>query len=117
MAKRTDSPLELAMERKAVEWLADHGTDSPLELALERKAVKWLADHGCVALKMGSNGWPDRLVLLGHDLHFWVEFKRPCGRLTRAQRLVIPRLEKMGETVVLAVSLDEVIQAYHVTKD
>ncbi len=50
--------------------------------------------------KDGRVGWPDRIALLGGGRHAWVEHKTERGRLTPAQRRVIPRIEAMGDLVV-----------------
>jgi hypothetical protein len=54
---------------------------------------------GYTVLKMGFDGWPDRLVLLGNNKHRWIEFKRPGGKLRKVQERRIEKMLKMGETV------------------
>lgn len=87
----------------------------PLEAALESEAVDWLESHdGVWAIKVGLRGWPDRLVLVGSGVHFWVEFKRPeFGRLTPAQKRVLPKLARAGEAVIIAKTMREVEDAFY----
>lgn len=48
---------------------------------------------------MGYDGWPDRLVLTGRGRHYWIEFKRPGGKLRKVQERRIAKLVAMGERV------------------
>lgn len=52
---------------------------------------------GALAIKVGHDGWPDRLVLLGNGQHFWVELKQEKGRLRAAQEIRIEDLEHLGD--------------------
>lgn len=74
-------------------------TRKPLESSIETRAKKKLDSEGSVVLKVGYDGWPDRLVLLGKGRHRWIEFKRPGGTLRKSQILRKRQLEAMGETV------------------
>lgn len=49
------------------------------------------------------------------DLHFpslrlWIELKIPTGKLSESQKTIIPILEKCGDSVEIARSLDDVIK-------
>jgi hypothetical protein len=52
-----------------------------------------------VPVKVGYDGWPDHLMLLGNGLHFWVEWKAPGGRLRPNQVVRIEGLRQAGDTV------------------
>lgn len=81
-----------------------------LEATVEAEGVMALTALGCVTRKDGRLGWPDRLVLVGKDTHFWWEVKkRKGGRLTPAQERVIPRLRALGDTVLVRPSLEELL--------
>lgn len=81
-----------------------------LESAVEREGVKALEGLGYEVRKDGRQGWPDRLVLVGRNVHFWWEVKkRKGGRLTPAQKRVIPRLRARGETVLVRPTLEELL--------
>lgn len=71
----------------------------PLESSIERRVVEALEADGAVVLKMGYEGYPDRLVLIGDGEHYWIEFKRPGGGLRTAQLRRIVKLRRMGEKV------------------
>ena len=96
-------------------WVKAQRRRVPLEAALEHRAVEWLEEHdGVWAIKVGLRGWPDRLVLIGHGVHFWLEFKRrKFGHLTPAQKRVLPRLERACEAVIIAKTLEEVMAAFY----
>ena len=69
------------------------------EVYIEGLACSLLRGRGCLTPKMGTEGWPDRLVVYAPGKHFWIEFKKPGGRLTPAQKVRIPRLRKRGEEI------------------
>jgi hypothetical protein len=50
----------------------------------------------------GSNGWPDRLVLLSGGRVFFVEFKRSGRPLRAIQKYRAQLLEELGFTVIAA---------------
>ena len=82
-----------------------------LEASVERAGVRALTDLGCTVRKDGRAGWPDRLVLVGNGLHFWWEVKkRRGGRLTPAQKRVIPRLEALGDIVLVRPTPEKLLQ-------
>lgn len=54
-------------------------------------------------------GWPDRIVLLPHGQLVWVETKRPeGGRVSSAQFVAHEDLRRLGQTVIVADSRDDV---------
>jgi hypothetical protein len=72
-----------------------------LERHIEDRGNKLLKAAGCVVLKLGQDGWPDRLVIWAPGRHFWIEWKSPTGALTKAQEKRVPRMRKMGESVYI----------------
>jgi len=72
-----------------------------LERTIEGLACSLLKSRGCLTPKMGTEGWPDRLVIWAPGRHFWIEFKKPGGSLTPAQKVRIPLLRKSGEEVFI----------------
>jgi hypothetical protein len=82
-----------------------------LEVNIERRGSELLVGAGCICLKMGNEGYPDRLVIWGPGRHFWIEWKAPGGRLTAAQRARIPRLRHAGEPVYICTAPEQAIQS------
>ena len=75
-----------------------------LEKDIERAFCKELSvlAPGTVALKVtpdGSTGWPDRMFLLPDETVFFVEFKRPGGKLRPLQEYRKKHLEDLGFVV------------------
>ena len=75
------------------------------EKSIERAAKRTLRFHFPV-LKVGHEGWPDDLVLLGRGRHVWLEFKTPKGRLRPAQERRIRRLRQLDEPVAVVTSAE-----------
>lgn len=76
--------------------------------SVEQPLVEGCKALGWTAVKMGWEGWPDRLVLWAPGRHFWVETKTRTGRLTPAQKVRIRWLEKRGETVIIPTTRQDV---------
>ena len=69
-----------------------------LESDIERKFVKWCLTQGYECLKLridGENGFPDRTVITPNGIYF-IELKRPGGKLRARQRVWIDKLTKLG---------------------
>jgi len=64
------------------------------------RAYKWVSP--------GSNGVPDRLVILPGGRVLAVECKRPGGRVTRLQQRELDRLTGMGLTAVVVDSIESI---------
>ena len=62
---------------------------------------------GALAIKVGHDGWPDRLVLLGDGRHFWAELKQEKGRLRAAQEIRLEDLDHIGDGTVVVRSRAE----------
>jgi len=78
-----------------------------IEKNLERAVVEACNARGWVALKVGFDGWPDRLILTGDGRHYWVELKAQKGRLRAVQKVRKAMLERMGEVVLVARTAEE----------
>ena len=59
---------------------------------------------GALAIKVGHDGWPDRLVLLGDGRHFWAELKQEKGRLRAAQEIRLEDLGHLGDEALVVRS-------------
>jgi hypothetical protein len=74
------------------------------ESTFERATCARLEKLGAVCIKVGFDGWPDRLVLVGEGVHYWIEFKQERGRLRANQILRIEHLRSIGDTVYVCKS-------------
>jgi hypothetical protein len=79
------------------------------ETSLEDACVERARASGWEAIKVGQDGWPDRLFIqksIGR--HVWVEFKRPSvGVRSAKQSDTIARLVSYGVTAVFCDSIDQ----------
>jgi len=85
-----------------------------LERTIEAKFVIEVQKLGTTALKVGLDGWPDRLVPLGKDYPgavVWIEFKNATGRLRPNQKIRHRQLAQMGQTVAVCRSVKEALGA------
>lgn len=71
----------------------------PLELTVEHHLLDRVKASGGHAIKLGMNGWPDRLVVLPGGKVGFLELKRP-GEKPRA--LQVKRLNELRRTGVVA---------------
>ena len=69
------------------------------ESGIEKAFGKRLAKYGYLFLKMGQDGWPDRLVVGPGGVVAFVEFKTPKGRVAPRQHERILKLATMGHFV------------------
>ncbi|HEU4440157.1 MAG TPA: VRR-NUC domain-containing protein [Methylomirabilota bacterium] len=81
------------------------------ERSIEQAAVRKMREAGVDPLKVGDQGWPDRLVLLGGGRHFWIEFKAPGGKLRPAQVRRIRSLLARRESVLTVDSAEGALEA------
>jgi hypothetical protein len=83
-----------------------------IEKYTERAALLLFAQANLLPLKIGWDGYPDRLVLHGvTGTFFWVEFKTPKGSLTPAQQIRFPILRALGHRIHIVVTLQELKEA------
>lgn len=71
-----------------------------LESTIEKAVVRWVYENlGIQGLKLkmdGKRGFPDRTWFLPGGQIFMIEFKRPGGKLSASQRVVIEWLTGAG---------------------
>ena len=74
--------------------------------------------HGVLALKFvspGASGVPDRLVIFPDRNCEFVELKKPGGQLRPVQKVMISKLEDLGQTVTV-IDSKEAVDAYWVAR-
>jgi len=82
-----------------------------VEKQIEQHLVRRVKEQGGRAYKWvspGTNGVPDRIVILPGGRVLAVECKRPGGRVTRLQQREIDRLTAMGLTAVVVDSIESI---------
>lgn len=79
-----------------------------LERDVERRLAHEVGRLGGLCVKAGQDGWPDRIVMLPGGRLWWVELKRPHGKLADLQLYRAVELAKVGQKVVCLWSVDEV---------
>lgn len=87
-----------------------------LEVSLENRACAYLIARGAMPIKRGQDGEPDREVLWGRSLHFWLEFKKPpeqdkkMANVRPRQILWAKYLRAIGDTHLFVDSFSQVVQ-------
>lgn len=84
----------------------------PPESAIEKQFLRWCKTRDIPCIKVGTDGWPDRMAIKPDNRVVWIEFKRTDGELRPQQRVVHRLLEKSGHRVYVCVTLEEAIEAY-----
>ena len=79
-----------------------------MESDIEARLVKGLEKMGGQCIKLGQDGWPDRLCVLPGGQVCWVELKRPDGRASGAQRWRAVLLRRLGHRVERPYTMAEV---------
>lgn len=69
------------------------------ESGIEKAFGRRLAKAGYLFLKMGQDGWPDRLVVGPGGVVAFIEFKTPKGRVAPRQHERILKLANLGHFV------------------
>lgn len=88
------------------------------EKQVQESGNRWLQQQGAVCIKQstmrryGTRGWPDYLVLGIQGVVFWIEYKRPGGRLIALQERRIEELRRLGQHVYVCQSKEEVQKAW-----
>lgn len=82
-----------------------------LEKNLERWSTGYFDAKGWSHAKMGQYGWPDRVVVTPKGA-FFVEYKTTTA-LRPAQKVVIHTLRKLGVTVIVARTRQDIVGGVH----
>lgn len=83
------------------------------ESDLEKLLISRCASCGALCIKVGYDGWPDRVVILpGCPQPIWVELKREDGKLSEMQKWRKKQLESVGQRVVIPYSKRDVIDMF-----
>ena len=85
-----------------------HITEKDTEKDIEKKVCKYAEEKGFLVRKYNSpgvTGVPDR-ILFGHGGVFLIEFKKPEGRLSAAQRREIARIRDHGAVCFVVDSVE-----------
>jgi hypothetical protein len=79
------------------------------ETSLEDSCVERARANGWVAVKVGQDGWPDRLFIQkSTGLHVWVEFKRPSvGVRSAKQSDTVKNLVSYGVMAFFCDSIEQ----------
>lgn len=83
------------------------------EKNLERKLKKEVEKLGGLCLKLvtpGFTGIPDRLILLPGGKVWFVEVKKPTGRLSTRQEIVIPQLLRLEHKAKIIWNLADLLR-------
>jgi len=88
--------------------------DGP-EKELQRDTDDYLRAKGYPFLHMwkakgNKKGWPDLTILLPNGKTLYVELKVKGGYLTKEQKLFIMDAERLGHTVKICTSIEQVIE-------
>ena len=79
-----------------------------LENDIELRLVHGIEQLGGLCIKVGQDGWPDRLCVLPGGRVCWVELKRPDGSASGPQRWRAVQLRRLGQRVERPSSAEEV---------
>lgn len=80
------------------------------ESDIERSLVEGIENLGGQCLKLGQDGWPDRIAVLPNGVTVWVELKRPDGRVAGLQKWRRAQLQRKGHRVETPKSKEDVDQ-------
>ena len=80
------------------------------ESKIEAVACARAEAQGWTAIKVGKNGWPDR-VFIGHGLTVWIEFKVGDNGLTALQARRHKTIKERGGIVETCWTVDEAMTA------
>ena len=78
------------------------------ESDIERSLVTGIEKLGGQCLKLGQDGWPDRIAALPNGVTVWVELKRPDGRIADLQKWRRAQLQRIGHRVETPRSKEDV---------
>ncbi|KGB27518.1 nuclease [Candidatus Liberibacter solanacearum] len=78
---------------------------------IEKRLVKGVQQLDCWVRKasfVGRRGCPDRLIITPNGRLWWIEVKKPSGRLSHQQMSEIEELIQRGQRVKVLFSVEEV---------
>ncbi len=78
------------------------------ESDIEEMLVKGIEKLGGQCIKLGQDGWPDRIAALPNGVTVWVELKRPDGRVADLQKWRRSQLLRIGHLVETPMSKEDV---------
>ncbi|ACT56601.1 VRR-NUC domain-containing protein [Liberibacter phage FP2] len=81
------------------------------EKDVEKRLVTGAKKLDCWVRKasfVGRRGCPDRLIITPNGGLWWIEVKKPTGRLSHQQMSEIEELRRRGQRVKVLVSMEEV---------
>ena len=90
------------------------------ESDIERLLTKGIEEQDGVCLKIGYDGWPDRLCVLPDGQFLWVELKRDDGELSALQKYRCAWLKKRGHRVEIPYTKEdatEILKALRTRKN
>lgn len=79
------------------------------EASIEKAVCAFAKDRGCLIRKMnglGFAGWPDRLFITPSGAVFWIEFKRPGGKVTPLQAALHSQLRARRHAVYVVDTVE-----------
>ena len=80
-----------------------------LEIYIEERACLEMQRIDCVVIKMGRDGWPDRLVLYAPGRCLLMEFKQPGGKPNKLQQVRIKQLARARLEVHIVTSWQDAV--------
>ena len=80
------------------------------ESDIEASLVSGIEKLNGVCLKIGYDGWPDRLCVLPDGEFLWVELKRDDGELSSLQQWRRAWLKKRGHRVEIPYTKEDVAE-------
>jgi hypothetical protein len=78
------------------------------ESKIERHLVQRIDRLKGECIKMGKNGWPDRLIILAGGEILFAELKSSQGKLKPHQKRRVERLRRLGQEVLVPKSIEEI---------
>lgn len=79
------------------------------ERDIERKIIEIINSYGGITIKLGDDGWPDRIVLLPGRPAFFLEIKKPGGRISCLQGTRLSQLRAIGHKGYVVYSASEFV--------
>jgi hypothetical protein len=80
------------------------------EAQIEKKVCDYVKSKGGIAYKFVSparRSVPDRMIILPNGVLFFIEFKKPGGKLTSGQEREIARLTVLGRVVFVVDGVED----------